>query len=327
MADSQNRKVISTPLSADNVEKLKTLSQQKGVPRARVIDEAVDELYQKMEANPQPRHKGVTLCLANNKGGIGKTTTTAAFAHLLAKKGKRVLVIDADPQGNLSMVFRYMPQTPEDLRDNYIGALLRDRMDNVGTPDNARPITDFICSLGEFPRIDLICADLRLDGIYSELNAGGMKYSFVIADIINEIRALDVYDYILIDCRPAMNNEVAMFLAGTDNVIIPVEPALFSVLGANAMAQFVAQNRRVNKNLKILGVFMTKVKDNTSSFHGLQPMVKEGWDKKLFRTTIPYNQDAINSENVVEPVTYRKPACKASKAYAKLIEEVVERIG
>lgn len=325
--DSQPRKVISTTLSANNEEKLKTLAQQKGVPRARVIDEAVDELYQKMESNPQPRHKGVTICLANNKGGIGKTTTTAAFADLLSKKGKRVLVIDADPQGNLSMVFKYMPQTPADLRDNYIGSLLRDRMDNVGSAEKARPITDFICKLGEFPRIDLICSDIRLDGVYAELNAGGMKYSFIIADIINEIKSLDVYDYILIDCRPAMNNEVSMFFAGTDNVIIPVEPALFSVIGANAMAKFVALNRRMNKNLKILGVFMTKVKDNTASFHGLQPMVKDGWDKVLFKTTIPYNQDAINSENAIAPVTYRKPACKASKAYAKLLEEVVERIG
>ena len=76
----------------------------------------------------------------------------------------------------------------------------------------------------------------------------------------------------------------------------------------------------------MLGVFFTKVQDRTTSFHTLLPMVKGNWDKDLFQTKIPRNQDVVNAENEGYPVTYRKPACKASKAYVKLLDEMVERI-
>ena len=107
MADLINRKVINTTLSKDNAEKLRTLSKRKGIPQTRVLDRAVDTLYQKEEASMEAKHKGIAICIANNKGGVGKTTSTAAFADLLSKRGKHVLVIDADPQGNLSGRFGY----------------------------------------------------------------------------------------------------------------------------------------------------------------------------------------------------------------------------
>jgi chromosome partitioning protein len=212
--------------------------------------------------------------------------------------------------------------------DNYLGTLLKDRMMAVqeDAPGKCVKLDYFILNSTEFPRIDLICSDIRLDGTYAELNAGGVRYSYIIADIIEEAKAMDKYDYILIDSRPAMNNEVAMFLLGTDYVIIPVEPAKHAILGANAMARFVLTTAKQRPNLKILGAFMTKVVDRTKSFHDFLPMVQNGWDKMLFETRIPYNQDVINSENLSAPVTFRKPACKASKAYVKLCDEVVARI-
>ena len=97
MADLINRKVINTTLSKDNAEKLRTLSKRKGIPQTRVLDRAVDTLYQKEEASMEgaAKHKGIAICIANNKGGVGKTTSTAAFADLLSKRGKHVLVIGA----------------------------------------------------------------------------------------------------------------------------------------------------------------------------------------------------------------------------------------
>ena len=114
MADLINRKVINTTLSKDNAEKLRTLSKRKGIPQTRVLDRAVDTLYQKEEASMEgaAKHKGIAICIANNKGGVGKTTSTAAFADLLSKRGKHVLVIDADPQGNLSGRFGYSATRP-----------------------------------------------------------------------------------------------------------------------------------------------------------------------------------------------------------------------
>ena len=330
MAELTNRKSFTTTLSNDNVEKLKTLSEKKGVPKTKILDDAVNTLYEKEESMEQDakKHKGIVISVSNNKGGVGKTTTVAALADLLSKKGKNVLLIDADPQGNLSNTFNYMGEGQNQILDNYLGNLLKDRMRAVqdDAPDKCVKLDYFILSSTEFPRIDLICSDIRLDGTYAELNAGGVRYAYIIADIIEEAKAMDKYDYILVDSRPAMNNEVAMFLLGTDYVIIPVEPAKHAILGANAMARFVLTTAKQRPSLKILGAFMTKVVDRTKSFHDFLPMVQNGWDKMLFETRIPYNQDVINSENLSAPVTYRKPACKASKAYIKLCDEVVARI-
>lgn len=200
MADLINRKVINTTLSKDNAEKLRTLSKRKGIPQTRVLDRAVDTLYQKEEASMEgaTKHKGIAICVANNKGGVGKTTSTAAFADLLSKRGKRVLVIDADPQGNLSGRFGYSADSPEQAIPNYLGSLIEDRF--RGTEH--QPLGYFISHLDEFPRIDIIYSDIRLDGVYTLLTTDSIASATMFRKLLTEIRSLDKYDYILIDARP-----------------------------------------------------------------------------------------------------------------------------
>lgn len=323
LAELTNRKVVNTTLSKDNAEKLKTLSKRKGIPQTRVLDDAVDGLYRK-ETNMenQPKHKGTAICIANNKGGVGKTTSTAAFADLLSKRGYRVLLIDADPQGNLSGRFGYSADTPESAIPNYLGSLIEDRFRSI----EHQPLGYFISHLEEFPRIDIIYSDIRLDGVYTMLTADSIASATMFRKLFTEIRSLDLYDYILIDARPAVNNEVSSIFIGCDYVIIPLEASWDSIVGANTIYQFMAKSRDLNPNLKLLGVFFTKVQDRTTSFHKLMPMVQGNWAKDLFETKIPRNQDVVNAENDGYPVTYRKPACKASKAYNKLLDEVVERL-
>ena len=241
MADLINRKVINTTLSKDNAEKLRTLSKRKGIPQTRVLDRAVDTLYQKEEASMEGAAKHIN-------------------------------------------------------------------------------------HLDEFPRIDIIYSDIRLDGVYTLLTTDSIASATMFRKLLAEIRSLDKYDYILIDARPAVNNEVSSIFIGSDYVIIPVEASWDSIVGANTIYQFMAKSRELNPALKLLGVFFTKVQDRTTSFHTLLPMVKGNWDKDLFQTKIPRNQDVVNAENEGYPVTYRKPACKASKAYVKLLDEMVERI-
>ena len=109
-------------------------------------------------------------------------------------------------------------------------------------------------------------------------------------------------------------------------MIIPIEAAYDSVIGANSMVAFMTKSRALNEGLKLLGVFFNKVVDRTTSFHELLPMVKGHWDEALFDTKIPRAQDVVNAENAGAPVTYKYPRCKASKAYSKLIDEVVNRL-
>ena len=315
------RKSIHATLSTDNAAKLKELAKSSGQPQTRVLEQAVDELYQKETMNMEtaPKHKGIVIAIANNKGGVGKTSSTAAFADLLSKRGKKVLLIDADPQGNLSGRFGYEKNNPM-----YLGTLLKDRM---AEDIEHAPLDKFIQKSGEFPRIDVIVSDLRLDGVYSELNSNIDRTS-VFDDIVTEARAMDKYDFILIDSRPALNMEVGSVFIASDYIIIPIEPAWDSIVGADSMIKFMNKfKKRLNPNLQLLGVFFNKVVDRTVSFHDLFPQVKDGWDDKLFNTKIPRVQDVVNAENVGAPVTYRYPNCKASKAYSKLLEEVVTRIG
>lgn len=321
MTEAQPRKAIGATLSEDNVKKLEELSEKKGIPKTRVLDTAVDNLY-KQEGNTA-KHKGIVITVANHKGGCGKTTSTAAFAHLLSKMGYHILLIDADPQGNLSGRFGYdYVSSPQNLREDYFGSLIKDRLSG----EAHKEFTAYIEHPQEYPSIDIIYSDLRLDDVYAEMNAKGASGYTVVRKIIQEAKSRDIYDFILIDSRPAINMEVSTIFLATDYVIIPVEPAFDSILGANSMVRFVGKNRELNPKLSIIGVFMTKVRGRTIAFENMSDMVQGGWDQKFFKNTIPFNQDVINAENDGGPVTKLKPSCKASKAYEKLIREVVERI-
>lgn len=316
------RKPINTTLSTDNAAKLKEMAKISGQPQTRVLDQAVDELYQKelKTMEDTPKHKAITISIANNKGGVGKTTTTAAFADLLSKRGKKVLLIDADPQGNLSGRFGY--DTDEQL-PNYLGALIEDRR---AKGNEHKSLEEYIQHSGEYPRIDIIVSDLRLDEVYTSLNGNNLASTAIFSIIVEEARAMDKYDFILIDARPALNNEISSAFVGSNYVVIPIEAAGDSIIGANAMVGFMAQARAFNPKLELLGVFFNKVVDRTKSFHELEPMVKGGWGDKLFDTKIPRIQDVVNAENAGAPVTAKYPNCKASKAYSKLLDEVVSRI-
>ena len=314
------REQVGTTISKNNKKKLNTLAKKNGMKKSQVLDAAVDAFYQQTEETTIPKHKGIVISIANNKGGVGKTTTTAAFADLFSKRGNKVLLIDSDPQGNLSGRFGYTTDHPA---KNYFGALIQDRTSN----NEHRSLTYYINHLAAFPRIDIIVSDLRLDGVYNMLASDSIASSTMFRDLVEKIRAMDVYDIILIDARPALNNEVGSAFIGSDYIIIPIEAAMDSVIGANSMVQFMIKSSKLNKNLKLLGVFFNKVQDRTTSFHELLPMVQGNWDKELFKTRIPRNQDVVNAENEGVPVTFRYPACKASKAYAKLLDEVVERLG
>lgn len=319
MADNAGgRKIMTTTLSEDNAEKLKTMSERSGVPKTKILDSAVDMLYRKEEAmETGPRHKGTAILVMNNKGGVGKTTCVAALADLLAKRGKRVLVIDTDPQGNLSALFGI-----DDAPPNYLGALIEERL----SERNDDTISYFIHSLPDYERVDIIPADVRLDKSYVTLMSNGIASTFIFRNIVDEVRALDKYDYILFDGRPALSNEVSCLFVAGDYVLIPINSGVFSIYGAANMIGFMNKAQMVNKGIKLLGLFFNDVSERTQQFHEAYEEVKAGYGSNLLETKIPHNEDVKKTENIGGAVTSKRPSSKAARAYRKLLDEVVARI-
>lgn len=261
---------------------------------------------------------GTVICFANNKGGVGKTTSCAALGYLLTKRGYSVLLIDADPQGNLSTRFGF-----DNRNDMNLGSLIKNRRDDE--TENIM-IESYIHHCEGFKNIDIVISDLRLDGEYVSLSADNINSTTIFRDIVYDVRMLDVYDFILIDTRPALTNEVASTFMAADWVMIPIEAGQDSIVGANNMMAFMAKCRKLNSGLKTLGVFFNRVSNRTKAFNEMLPMVKGGWSSALFETVIPQNQSVVNAENEALPLPYKFPSSKAAKAYEKLLDEVVKRL-
>lgn len=316
------RKQITTAISEDSSEKLDALSEKAGKPKGRVLDDAIKHLYNSEEDKKNMEHKCRVITIATNKGGAGKTTSAAAIADILSRRGNIVLLIDGDPQGNLSKRFGYMPSAV-DLRENYLGELIRDRM---GKTPSHREISYYINKCSGYPCIDIIISDLRLDGDYSIMNAENIKGTVVFRNIIREIREMDAYDYVIVDTRPSLANEVGAIFVASDYVMIPVEPTEDAILGADATIQFAGTCRDMNPDLQVLGIFMTKCYDRNRSFREAAPVIRESWEDDVFKTLIPRSQDADNAGNEGKPVTSMFSNKKLAKKYEQLVDEAVERI-
>ena len=263
--------------------------------------------------------KCVSICVANNKGGVGKTTACSALAYLLSKKDKKVLLIDADPQGNLSSRFGFNAQKQS---PNYIGALIQDRM----RQNDHKPVTEYINKLYNHVDIDIIISDLRLDSDYQELSTDTIASATLFKELISEIEALNIYDYIMIDTRPALSSAVSTVFAAVDYVLIPIDAGMDSIVGANSMMAFMAKCRKLNPGLSLLGVFFNRVQNRSLTFKEAQPFVKEGWKDRLFETIIPHTQNAVKAENEGKPVTQMFSSEKITKAYKSLLDEMEARL-
>lgn len=316
------RKQLTTAISEDSSEKLDELAEEEGKPKGRVLDDAIKYLYNSSKKeDAKMEHNCRVITIATNKGGAGKTTSAAAIADILSRREKRVLLIDGDPQGNLSKRFGYPPNM---LPENYLGALILDRMKKTDAAPHE--IGYYINQCPGFPRIDIIVSDLRLDGDYSVMNAENVRGTIVFRKIINEVRTMDQYDYVIIDTRPSLANEVGAIFVASDYIMIPVEPTEDAIFGADATIQFAGACRDMNPKLSVLGIFMTKVYDRNKSFREAAPVIRESWEEDVFKTLIPRSQDADNAGNEGKPVTAMFSNKKLSKRYEQLVDEAIERI-
>lgn len=258
----------------------------------------------------------ITISLCSHKGGVGKSTSAACFADLLAKEGKRVLLVDTDSQGNLSGRFGY-PPTPRP------PVTLGDVVRNI-LSDEPKPLKEFVLKT-EFENIDIIPNNdsyaLAVRDLLKGVMAGVNSYLFLVRELSPS------YDYIIFDTKPSVDSEVQQALLASDWVIIPMEAADDSINGAGNMLRFVKGCHKGNPKLRVAGLFFNAVDMRTTTAKAYVPQMQESWKELMFKTVIPYSQDARKAEGFHEPVTEAFPNGKVAAAFRELLKEVEERVG
>ena len=187
------------------------------------------------------------IALTNQKGGVGKTTTTVNLGVSLAQKGKKVLLIDADAQANLTMSLGY--SRPDDLSDT-LSSIMQDVIDD-------KPVDVQKAILHHEEGVDLLPSNIELSGLEVRL-INAISRESVLKTCINEVK--DKYDVVLVDSMPSLGMLTINALAASDSIIIPTQPHYLSAKGLELLLHSVSKvKRQINPKLRIEGILMTMV--------------------------------------------------------------------
>ena len=254
------------------------------------------------------------IAVANQKGGVGKTTTAVNLGVALGKSGKRVLLIDADPQGSLTRSCKI--DRPDDL-DVTLSELLAYEMSGDGKD------MFFEDPIRQFENIDLIPSNISLSGTETSL-FNCMSRESVLKRAIQPLRRM--YDVILIDCMPSLGMMTINALVAADSVIIPCEPSFLSVKGLDLLLHSISKvKRQINPDLKIDGVLMTMVDSRTNNARDITRALRDamGININVFNIEIPRSVRATECPNLGESIFVHDPGGKVADAYKELAREVI----
>lgn len=207
------------------------------------------------------------ITIANRKGGVGKTTTTLNLAYSLKELGKKVLVIDLDPQANLTRCFDV--ENTENIKT--IGHLLITEMEE----EESYLVEDYTKSYDE---IDIIPSSVYLSAVETQMRieTGSER---ILSEIVN--RAKEHYDYILIDTSPSLNILTINALCASDSVLIVADTQLFAIVGIGELLKTIQKiKKRVNPKLKVQGILLTMCENRTNLSKTLTEQVEEMFQKK-----------------------------------------------
>lgn len=254
------------------------------------------------------------IAIANQKGGVGKTTTTFSLGVALANKGKRVLLIDADPQGDLTT---YMGWHNTDEIPITIATLMERTVS-----DREVKVDEAILHHAE--GLDVIPANLELSSMEVSL-VNAMSREYTMKNSISSLK--DKYDYILIDCMPSLGMVTINALACSDKVIIPVQSQFLATKGMGHLLQTVLKVRKqINPDLKVGGILLTLVDERTNLAKNIRKELSETYGNvfKLFNTQIPRAIKVAESTSQGESILSYDKNSKVSLAYNNFAKEVLE---
>ena len=253
------------------------------------------------------------IAIANQKGGVGKTTTCANLGIGLAQQGKRVLLIDSDPQGSLTISLGH--QQPDQL-DTTLSAMMNCiLMDKQFQPEMG--------ILRHDEGVSLMPANIELSGMEVAL-VNAMSRETVMRQYLNTVK--QDYDYVLIDCMPSLGMLTVNALAAADSVLIPVQAQYLSAKGLEQLLQTVSKVRRqINPKLKIEGILLTMVNSRTNFSKEISSLLRDTYGSriKIFDTDIPHSVRAAEISAEGKSIFAHDPKGKVAMAYRNLTKEVI----
>ena len=249
---------------------------------------------------------GRIISVANQKGGVGKTTTAVNLSASLAKKGKKVLLVDTDPQGNATSGVGVDKSVQFSVYDVLVDGI---EMENT-------------IQKTEIKNLEVCPSNINLAGAEVQL-VSVKEREYRLKERLDKIK--DRYDYIIIDCPPSLGIVTLNAFTASDSVLIPIQCEYYALEGLGQLINTInLVKKRMNKSLAIEGALLTMYDARTNLSNQVVKEVKNYFDDKVYKTVIPRNVKLSEAPSYGMPITLYDPRSKGAKCYDKLAKEFIK---
>ena len=250
---------------------------------------------------------GKVISIANQKGGVGKTTTSVNISTILAKKGKKVLLIDTDPQGNATSGLGIEKNFENSVYDVIIGDI---------------KVEDAILET-EIKNLKVCPSNINLAGAEVEL-VSMISREYRLKEKLEEVK--EKFDYIIIDCPPSLGLITLNAFTSSNSVLIPVQCEYYALEGLGQLINTIELvKKHLNKELEIEGAVLTMYDARTNLSNQVVKEVKNYYGEKVYKTVIPRNVRLSEAPSFGMPITIYDPRSKGAKCYDKLVKEIIKK--